>query len=307
MIIKTRKDKIGYGGKEKMKIISGTGRKIGFILIMVLALGLFTGCSLSGKKNAPDNVPGPENQVTPSEQKLNVAVYYVKMTAGDSYLVREVHEVPFTKEVARAALEELINGNPETPGAFKVLPPATSVRGVSIRNGLAVVDFSREVLQANVGAMGETLGIQSIVNTLSEFPAVQKVSFLVDGRLDPETRDWWGHVGLYRQPFTRDLSRVYEPKIWVTKPVPGQKVNDPVEIKGSAMVFEGTVNVRLKDEGGKILATGFTTASEGMGRGDFELKMPFAVPPVGKGSLEVFWASPKDGSELDKVVVPVSW
>ncbi|RJQ27019.1 MAG: spore gernimation protein [Peptococcaceae bacterium] len=290
-----------------MKPICGTGIKIVLILITILALGLFTGCSLSGLKNVPDNVPDPENQVAPSEQKLNVAVYYVKMSAGDSYLVREVHEIPYTREVARAALVELIDGAPKTPGAFKVLPPATAIRGVSIRNGLAVVDFSREVLQANVGAMGEILGIQSIVNTLSEFPAVQKVSFLVDGKLDPETRDWWGHVGLYRQPFTRDLSRVYEPKIWVTKPVPGEKINDPVEIKGSAMVFEGTVNVRLKDEEGKVLATGFATASEGMGRGDFELNLPFAVPPAGKGSLEVFWASPKDGSELDKVVIPVNW
>lgn len=282
-------------------------------LLIIFTLSLLSACSLPGGKSNPGNIPGAGDQQEPGqnippEKKLNLAVYYVKTTADDIYLVREVHEVPYTKEVARAALNELISGAPKTPGAYKVLPPATVIRGISIRNGMAVVDFSRDVLHANVGAMGESLGLQSIVNTLTEFPSIQKISFLVEGKLDQEARDWWGHVGLYQQPFTRNLSRVYEPVIWVTEPVPGQKITSPVKIKGTARVFEATVNARLLNNEGKILATGFATASEGApGRGDFILNMPFNVKSNGNGRLEVFWGSPKDGRDLDKVIIPVNW
>jgi len=241
-------------------------------------------------------------------QRMNLAVYYVKITADDAYLVREVHEVPHTAEAAKASLEELINVNPSTSGAERVLPPGTKIRGITVKDGLATVDFSREVLHANVGAAGEALGIQSIVNTLTEFAEIKKVSFLVEGKLDNQAMDWWGHVGLYSQPFERDVSKVYEPPIWVTSPVSGQKVGSPLEVRGSARVFEAAVNGRLKDQSGKTLAEGFTTAERGApGRGDYVLSLLFDVSSPGSGNLEVFWISPKDGSEKDKIVVPLVW
>ncbi|TEB11844.1 Gmad2 immunoglobulin-like domain-containing protein [Pelotomaculum propionicicum] len=280
---------------------------ISCFLALTLAISAFlaASCTTIGKK---ETVPSQENAAAPEEQKLNVAVYYVKMTEKDAYLVREVHQVPPTKEVARAALEELINANPVSPGAARVLPAATKIKGININDGLATVDFSQEVLRANTGASGEALGIQSIVNTLTEFPEIKKVSFMVEGKVDQAAMDWWGHVGLYEQPFSRDVSVVKEPAIWVTSPASNQKVGSPLQVAGSAMVFEATVNMRLKDESGKTIAESFTTATQGApGRGQFEKSLAFNAPSPGRGELEVFWISPKDGRELDKVVVPVNW
>lgn len=275
-----------------------------FLALLISILSFLAGCTTTG-----GNAPGPsqENTVAP-EQKLNVAVYYVKVTEKDAYLVREVHQVSPTKEVARAALEELINANPVSPGAVRVIPAATKIKGINVKDGLATVDFSQEVLRANTGASGEALGIQSIVNTLTEFPDIQKVSFMVEGKVDEQAKDWWGHVGLYEQPFSRDVSVVNEPAIWVTSPEPGQKVGSPLQVKGSARVFEATVNIRLMDESGKAIAESFATATQGApGRGEFELSLPFDAPSPGRGELEVFWTSPKDGKELDKIAVPVNW
>ncbi len=275
-----------------------------FLALLISVLSFLAGCTTTGG-DAP--VPSPENTVAP-EQKLNVAVYYVKVTQNDAYLVREVHQVSPTKEVARAALEEIINVNPVGPGAVRVIPATTKIKGINVKDGLATVDFSQEVLMANTGAIGEALGIQSIVNTLTEFPEIQKVSFMVEGKVDEQAKDWWGHVGLYEQPFSRDVSVVHEPVIWVSSPESGQKVSSPLLVKGSARVFEATVNIRLKDETGKTIAENFATASEGApGRGQFELSLPFDAPSPGRGELEVYWASPKDGKELDKMAVPVNW
>lgn len=274
------------------------------VLLVTLAL-LSWGC---GTKTGQPSTQSDNTATAPeTPQTMSVAVYYLKITDNDEYLVREVHQVEKTTEVATAALNELINGTPVTPGASRVLPSDTKILGIKINQGLAVVDFSADVLKANVGANGEALGIASIVDTLTEFPSIQKVSFTVDGRVD-KAMDWWGHVGLSGQPFSRDLSNVDEPAIWVTSPATGQVITSPVEISGSARVFEATVSYRLKDDQGNVLAEGHTNAAKGApDRGDFKGQLTFKTSGPGKGQLEVFEVSMKDGSDQNKVIIPVEW
>lgn len=273
--------------------------------VPVFMLVLFLGVFLSGCNNQTEQ-PDKSDQ-NDSAQKQEIAVYYLKSTDQEIYLVREVHQVEKTTEVAQAALNELIKGDPVTPDAYRVLPEDTRILGVNIENGLATIDFSPEVLRANVGSSGEGLGIASIVNTLTEFPTIQEVSFMVDGQVE-NAMDWWGHVGLHEQPFQRDLSNVFEPAIWVTSPVKDQVISSPLKISGNARVFEATVSFRLKDTAGNVLAEGFTTATEGApGRGDFEGELAFKPDGSGQGQLEVFEESMKDGSDLNKVIIPVEW
>ncbi|QHA00958.1 Gmad2 immunoglobulin-like domain-containing protein [Dehalobacter restrictus] len=274
-----------------------------FVSFMFLALVSLAGCQ-SQTEPTPEPSPEPE---PPAVETMKVAVYYLKDSNNEMYLVREVHEIPKSTGVARAALEELIKGTPVTTGAFKVLPADTKILEVNIENGLATIDFSEEVLHANVGASGETLGIASIVNTLTEFPTIKKVQFTVNGKAE-NGMDWWGHVGLYNQPFARDLSSVYEPAIWVTAPVDGQTITSPLKITGNARVFEAVVSYRLRDAQGNILAEGNTMAAAGApGRGDFEASLTFTPSAAGSGQLEVFESSMKDGSDLNKVIIPVKW
>jgi len=279
-------------------------RNLTTIILLVALVLLSSGC---GTKIGQPNTPGTPAPTPEVPQMTNVAVYYLKSSTADFYLVREVHQVEKTAEIATAALNELIKGNPVTPGASRVLPADTKILGIKIEQGLATVDFSAEVLKANVGSSGEALGIASIVNTLTEFPTIQKVSFTMDGQV-AKAIDWWGHVGLSQQPFKRDLSNVNEPVIWVTSPVTGQIVTSPVEISGSARVFEATVSFRIKDEQGTVLAQGFATASQGAPeRGDFQGQLDFKPAGPGKGQIEVFEVSMKDGSDQNKVIIPVEW
>lgn len=280
-------------------------KRLVIILLVVSLLVVVAGCQRGneGEKVLPGKKVEPEKRVTEE-----VVVYYLKDYTDDIHLVREVHQVSELKDIKMAALEELITGPPRTEGAYQVLPENTKVRGIKVKDGLATVDFSREVLQANVGSKGESLGILSVVNTLAEFPDVEQVSFTVDGEVDERTRDWWGHVGLYEQPFKPNLSEVWEPAIWVTSPKPGEKVSSPLTVTGSAQVFEATVSFRLVTKEGIKLVEDFVTASAGAPeRGTFKAVLEFRPPAAEDGYLEVFWNSPKDGSELDKVRVPVKF
>jgi len=280
-------------------------KKLLVVFLTIFLLAAVAGCQ---RGNEVEKVSPGKNTVPEKEATEEVAVYYLKDYTDDIHLVREVHRVSSKKDIKVAALEELITGTPKTKGAYKVLPESTKVRGIKVKDGLATVDFSRDVLQANVGSRGEHLGILSIVNTLAEFPDVEQVSFTVEGQLDERTRDWWGHIGLYDQPFKPNLSEVWEPAIWVNSPKPGAKVTSPLAVTGSAQVFEATVSLRLVTKDGKKLAEDFTTASAGAPeRGVFKTVLEFEPPAAEDGYLDVFWNSPKDGSELDKVRVPVEF
>jgi germination protein M len=320
--MKTRETKAPV--KRSPKAQAGHRRLVAFAAVMLacmLVVALVAsvgGCAQKARTPAPPSgkpaeKPGETTQPSPPStekpETMQVIVYYVKMKGNDMWMVKEAHEVTKTTNVARAALQELISGQPQTEGAYRVLPAGTTIRGITIKDGLCTVDFSREVLNAAVGAQGEAYGIKTIVNTLTEFPTIKKVQFLVEGKLDERARDWWGHVGLYDQPFERDLTYVLEPAIWVTEPKFGARITSPVRVRGDAAVFEATVNIRLVTADGTKLAETVTTASEGApGRGDFDARVSFTPPPSGtKGYLEVFWVSPKDGSEKDTVRIPVEF
>lgn len=276
------------------------GKVIGLLMLITL-LFASSGCDLISKDKDKDKTP------VPVAENTNVVVYYLKDSQSNSYLVREIHTLKKTDNMPKTAVEELIKGTPTTKEAYKVLPEGTKVLGVKVDDqGVATVDFSPEVLNANVGSSGEVLGIASIVNTLTEFHNIIKVSFTVNGKAE-NAMDWWGHVGLYEQPFNRQMSLVQEPLIWVTEPLDNQVVSSPLKIAGSAMVFEATVSYRLKDDQGKILASGFTNASMGAPeRGDYSAEIQFKSPGAGKkGQLEVYEVSMKDGSDRNKVIIPV--
>jgi len=168
------------------------------------------------------------------------------------------------------------------------------------------VDFSREVLQANVGSVGESIGILSIVNTLTEFPDVENVSITVEGQVDERTMDWWGHVGLYDQPFKRDISMVREPAIWLSHPEPDQIVGAPIRVRGSALVDGGKLMIRLLDHTGNVLAETTEAVAPGS-RKDFEVRLKYESPSSDRGELVVSGLATGSSGSVFTVRVPVLW
>jgi len=97
--------------------------------------------------------------------------------------------------------------------------------------------------------------------------------------------------------------------ISVSSPLPNEKVTIPFKVKGEARVFENTVLVRLKDESSQVLffAPFTAQAPEAGSFGPFEAVIDKLekAPSGERVFLEVFWTSPKDGSELDLVSIPL--
>ena len=142
----------------------------------------------------------PEPGGTPDAVETIDIVLYFSDDQGEK-LVKEVRSVPATDTVAKAAVVELIKG-PSRAGVATI-PADTTLLGVSIRDGVAEVDLSREFVDNHRGgSAGEKMTVYSIVNTLTEFRTVKAVRFLVEGeRLDTIA----GHMDVSR-PVKREES-----------------------------------------------------------------------------------------------------
>jgi hypothetical protein len=97
------------------------------------------------------------------------------------------------------------------------------------------------------------------------------------------------------------------PAIVVSSPKPGATISSPVTVSGTADVFEAQFRIRILDESGHVLADVPVHASCGTGcRGTFSVKVSFHVSHRQRGSIWAFDYSPKDGSMIDLVKIPVT-
>jgi len=97
--------------------------------------------------------------------------------------------------------------------------------------------------------------------------------------------------------------------IVVISPKSGERIGPLIKITGEARVFENQLNWRLKDINGKVLAAGTATANapDAGQYGPFSVSSAYIAPTGITGALEVFDYSAKDGSEIDKTTVPVTF
>jgi hypothetical protein len=80
-----------------------------------------------------------------------------------------------------------------------------------------------------------------------------------------------------------------------------QGVFYPFIISGEAKVFENQFNYRIKDSKGVLLKEGIIYAKDGK----FEVKVAALKTKDTKILVEVFDESAKDGSEINKVIIPL--
>ncbi|HWR00074.1 MAG TPA: Gmad2 immunoglobulin-like domain-containing protein, partial [Candidatus Methylomirabilis sp.] len=95
----------------------------------------------------------------------------------------------------------------------------------------------------------------------------------------------------------------------VTSLVPNQTLQNPFVILGRARAFENVVRWRVRDRNGTELASGGaeSDAPDAGQFGAFRIRSFLrTVPKASAGTLEVFTNSPRDGSEQDKVAIPVT-
>lgn len=165
-----------------------TGKVVTAAMMASLLL-LTAGCEETGKQGTSSKLSAATENPAP---KLNTPVptapavsgqtevkLYFPNEAGDSLGSVKV-SVP-VEDKYTAAAKELVAGTKE-PGLTAIFPKGVKVLGVKVEGNLATVDFSKELTHKFVGgSTGEQMLVSALVNTMTEFPEIERVLITVEG------------------------------------------------------------------------------------------------------------------------------
>jgi germination protein M len=242
---------------------------------------------------------------------LGVAASFRVVAARSSfaaYLLRGGHVAPVRRSVAhtsalaRAALAALLRGPTVAErgaGYTSDVPGSTALRGVSLAQGVLTVDLGRRFETG--GSRSARLRVAQVVYTATQFASVGRVAFRLDGKAVTAI----GGVPL-ASPVDRSSFEAQAPAILVEQPLPGDHVSTPLQVSGTADVFEARFSVDVVTAGGKLLVHRAVEASSGSGvRGTFSLAIPLTT--TARHLVVVAYAlSPKNGARIHLVRVPIT-
>lgn len=81
-----------------------------------------------------------------------------------------------------AAVEELIRG-PRSEELSSTIPNGAALLSIKVEKGLCTVNFNENLVKNHWGgSTGELLTVYSIVNTLCQFPGIERVQLLIEGQ-----------------------------------------------------------------------------------------------------------------------------
>ncbi|MBO8141771.1 MAG: GerMN domain-containing protein [Firmicutes bacterium] len=167
-------------------------------LAVLLLLGAIALLGVMGERWQPavDSVLNP---------RVAVQLYFADSDA--LYLVPEVRWMPARDVDPVSVLVELGRG-PASPELAPTIPRGARPRSVTVRGGVAWVDYTAELRERHSGgSTGEILTVYSIVSTLVQFPEIEAVQILLEGQ---PVETLVGHLDLSR-PLTPDSRFLKEP------------------------------------------------------------------------------------------------
>jgi len=300
---------------------AGLGRLLPLLLIaaalvIVAGAALLTACGGS----SGGSTPGPTTRVTvaPSGSATATASPSTSPSAGPAvttirvYFLRDEklgvaeRRVAHTTMPATAAMRALLAGPTaaeKAAGLTSTVPEGTELLGLSITGAIAHVDLS-DAFASGGGSLSMTARVAQVVYTLTRFPTVRSVEFLIGGK---QVEALGGEGVPLAKAQSRADWRSFEPAIFIESPGVGAVVSSPFTLSGTASVFEGTFQARLVDSSKRRIVNVTVQASQGApGRGRFAKEIAFSTSAK-RGMLIVYDQSMEDGSRQDEILIPISF
>ena len=152
-----------------------------------------------GKNPPPEVGQKPGDSQVQTRKQLTLKVYYPDEGATHLVAVDRAVDVEDGKDKYTAAVETVIQ-EPTESNLVAIFPKATQVRSVTVEGDLATVDFDGSIQRTfSGGSTGEELLVGSLVDTLTDFPEINRVQILVDGNA---VESLAGHMDISK-PFER--------------------------------------------------------------------------------------------------------
>ncbi len=183
-------------------------KQIRILLVLALVLTL-VGCA--SKKTLVEDPPSVETeQATDTKEDigdefLEITLYFANnkyIETGDETLEKFFIEKRLVEHdqisLEEIIVRELMAGPEDTDALSSLIPLTVTLIDVELSDGTAFVNFEQEGMGG--GSMQEIFTINQIVNSLTELDSVDRVQFLIDGKV-PESL--MGHITTV-EPFERE-------------------------------------------------------------------------------------------------------
>jgi len=134
-----------------------------------------------------DNINVESADVTSSVYADQMQLYF---PSASGRMLVPVTRTVFSPADLSTAILELVKGPKKDSGLEQAVQEKCGIRSVTVKNGVATIDFTREFAGIAENDDGGQLAVRAVVFTASQFPGVEKVNILVEGepfRPAPET------------------------------------------------------------------------------------------------------------------------
>ncbi|ACL70299.1 GerMN domain-containing protein [Halothermothrix orenii] len=141
--------------------------KLLLIIITLVVIGFFAFYQYNNQETEPTN-----------NELKEVLLYF--STSDAMYLKAEKRMVK-ADHIYLNTLKELIKG-PESNNLNPTIPEGVEILDLRVKDGIAYIDFNRALKDNHWGgSTGESMTVYSIVNTMTQFPEIEKVQFMLEG------------------------------------------------------------------------------------------------------------------------------
>lgn len=184
-------------------------RLLGLVLLAALGAACTSPSPTAEMATSPTDSAEPvSTEALPPEDMVNLKMYFRSGSGPRAHLVPVVRGVEITEDLPRRALGLLIAGPQPADGrdVRPVIPATTRVLGLRVEGDTAHVNLSGNVVSdatlVGSSAEAELLALAALANTLTEFPAIDRIRLTIDGAGSGEepdglvVADFWGGWGL---------------------------------------------------------------------------------------------------------------
>ncbi|TCP54751.1 germination protein M [Tumebacillus sp. BK434] len=157
-------------------------RKLALVGVLAVTIAAATGCSATPEKTS---APGASQGAGQVAEKVMPTTVYVADQNG--FVVPLNIKMEQTNQVAHATMQHMIAGGSGDAalvgtGFRNLLPEGTKIRGISINEGVANVDFTKEVNELKSGADEQAM-VDAVVWSLTGLENINKVQFMIEGHV----------------------------------------------------------------------------------------------------------------------------
>ncbi len=126
-------------------------------------------------------------QQKPAEKNMRTSIlYYVNVSDENKIALQGISRpVYYDDSPLTETLTALISGLTSSElnkGLLSLIPLGTKIEGVNVSNMTAIINFNENLSFNNFGKEGLEAELKQIIYTATEFPTVDKVQILIDGK-----------------------------------------------------------------------------------------------------------------------------